>query len=413
MTLPLYKWFQYMGMHPWHKFQLANSMLPVTAQCPSLTFEYAWQSGDRAGRQDVRRSIKRAQDLFTQYANFSPSIEFRDVTLPYPRLGNQALTRFGGGDYTGHWLGFQLPERFIKAAGYEHITTATTPALTYLDLDNDGIFETAQCSTTVPTGTTPDEVYITFAAADYVYNDTEANVITPRSVTISGTTATIVFNTPTLVRPILYTVPRPTQLDPGVLPPTAGSPFASTVRVSRRFCDPNGITFETAQAVLIWESQPYPSWATLGAFNSTTADPAQLAYAPARVGIRDANQGIVYTGESVYNATTGTWVGLSGFSEYRPPDRVKFRYLAGSNDSNLELVIARLAAAELARPVCACTSANKELSEWQTDLARLGATDETYAQPNDFTNPFGSRRGHIFAWRTVQQVQGVVGIIAG
>jgi hypothetical protein len=138
-----------------------------------------------------------------------------------------------------------------------------------------------------------------------------------------------------------------------------------------------------------------------------------LAYAPARANIRDANQGIVYAGESVYNASTGTWSGLTGFSEYRPPDSIKFRYLAGNDSQNLDNVIARLAAAELARPVCACTSANKELGEWQQDLMRLGATDETYAQPNDATNPFGSRRGHIFAWRTVQQIQGVVGIITG
>lgn len=413
MTLPLYKWFQIMGMHPWHKYQLANAMIPVTSQCPDVTYEYAWQVADRAGRQDIRRSIERAEDLFFEYAHFYPSPTFRTVTLPYPRLGNQALTRYTGSDYTGHWMGFQLPDRYIKKMGYEHITTPVTPTLTWLDLDNDGLFETARAIATVPAGTLASEVYCTFVAADYVYDDVGANIITPRSVSIVGTTATILFNTPTLVRPILYTVPRPMQLDPSVLPPTAGSPFAATINVSRRYPDDTGTTLDTAQAVLIWETRPFPPWATVWTFNNATGDPAELAYAPARANIRDANQGIVYTGESVYNASTGEWSGLTGFSECRPPDRVTFRYYAGNDSQNLDIVIARLAAAELARPVCACTSANKELGEWQLDVMRLGSTNETYAQPNDATNPFGSRRGHIFAWRTVQQIQGVTGIITG
>jgi len=413
VTLSLYKWFQIMGMHPWHKYQLANAMIPIESRCPTLTFEYAWQAADRAGRQDVRRSIERAEALFSEYAHFAPSPTFQEVTLPYPRLGNQTLTRYTNSDYTGRWMGFQLPDRYIKKMGYEHITAATTATLTFLDLDSDGLYETARAIATVPAGTLSSELYITFTASDYVYEDVGANVITPRSATVSGTTATIFFNTPTLVRPILYTLPRPTQLDPSVLPPAANSPFAVSVNVARRYCDDTGIDLDTAQAVMIWETRPFPPWATIWSFNNATKDPAELAYAPARVNIRDANQGIVYAGESVYNASTGSWSGFTGFTEYRPPDRIKFRYYAGNDSQNLDVVIARLAAAELARPVCACTSANKELGEWQQDLARLGSTDETYAQPNDTTNPFGSRRGHIFAWRTVQQIQGVVGIITG
>ena len=118
MTLSLYKWFQIMGMHPWHKYQLANAMIPIESRCPTLTFEYAWQAADRAGRQDVRRSIERAEALFSEYAHFAPSPTFQEVTLPYPRLGNQTLTRYTNSDYTGRWMGFQLPDRYIKKMRY-------------------------------------------------------------------------------------------------------------------------------------------------------------------------------------------------------------------------------------------------------------------------------------------------------
>ena len=89
------------------------------------------------------------------------------------------------------------------------------------------------------------------------------------------------------------------------------------------------------------------------------------------------------------------------------------RYESGSTDNLWKTVVARLAAAELTRPICACASANKELAEWQWDLSRNGGSDEVYSPPGDLTNPIGGRRGHIHAWRTFQQLQRTIGFLAG
>lgn len=411
MAISLSKWLYYMDMHPWHSYQLANALLPIESKCNAIVYERSWQGAERAGRADIRRAIAQAETMFTEVTKYAPRKTFREVVLPYPDLGDYRLYNYTSLDARNHWLGINLPEGYIHQLGYEHITTPDTVALTYQDLDGDGIYETASCTATVPTGTQSSEVYCVFSSGDYLYTD--GLEITPRSVSVVGTTATIVFDAWTLVRPILYTVARPSILDPSNLPPSATSPYATTVDVSRRFCDDSGTTLDTAQMVLIWESAPFPNWAVPCTFTDYGPDPSAVAYAVARGGIRNAQQGIVYAGEAVYNATSGEWIGRVSFSECRPPDRIKVRYLAGRDDEYIDVAIARLSAAVMARRICACEGANKEIAEWQFDLARTGATDETYAQPMDLTNPFGSRRGHIYAWRVAQQTQRLVGILAG
>ena len=412
MGLSLQGWFQQMMVHPWHGWQLAHPQLvPVSANCSMVLYEHGWQNADRAGREDIRRSITRAEDLWLQYARYAPKTVYHEVTLPWPVVGDYRLTRFTSSDAKGHWLSSQLDEGYVQKLGYEHITTPDVVALSFADLDNDGLYETATCTATVPAGTTADELYITFTSADYVYPESD-NSIPIRSATITNTTATIILNTTTLVRPILYTVASPKVLDPTILPPTANSPFASTVNVARRYCDDTGTTIDTCQAELIWETAPFPYWAIPWTFNNTTKDPAALAYAIARGGVRDVRQGLVYCGEGVYNPTTG-WSGRVDFSECRPPDRVKFRYQAGINTPNLDIVIARLAAGELARPIAACDTANRYLYNWQFDVSRTGASDERFQTPRNFDNPLGTRRGHIYAWNSIQESMILQGIIAG
>lgn len=411
MAVSLNKWLYYMSMHPWHSYQLAGSLVPLESKCNALVYERSWQGAERAGRADIRRAIADAEQMFYNVTNYAPRLTYREVTVPWPVMGDYRFNNYTSLDTRNHWLGLNAPDGYIKALGYEHTTAAVSAALTYSDDDGDGIYETATAVANVPAGTTNDEVYVTFSAGDYLYND--GIVIQPRAVSIVANVATITFDAWTLVRPIVYTVARPIPLDVSDMPPSATSPYAASVDVSRKYCDGTGTTLDTAQAVLIWESAPYPSWAIPYTFAVNAPDPSAVAYAIARAGIRDARSGIVYAGEAIYNASSNTWTGRVDFSQYRPPDRVKLRYLAGRDEEYIDVAIARLAAAVMARRICACESSNKEIYEWQIDYARLGATTETYAQPSDMTNPFGTRKGHVYAWRVAQQTQRLTGIIAG
>jgi len=81
-------------------------------------------------------------------------------------------------------------------------------------------------------------------------------------------------------------------------------------------------------------------------------------------------------------------------------------------DRKFQVAVARMAAAELARPICACDEANRELYRWQFDLARTGgANDESYGavSATDLDNPFGTRRGHVYAWRMIKEIRNLVG----
>lgn len=408
--LSLTAWLDIMGFNPWHAHQLVNNtLLPITAKCDTTTYEKAWMWADRAGRSDIRQAIEAAEQRLFQYQHVWPSPRFREVTVPFWR---------GATDRYGRWASSILGEGYIQAVGYEHSETPVSAALTFADLDSDTLFETATCTATVPTGTTPEEVAVQFLAAD-CGPVTPQPQIAPRAVSVSGTTATITFDSWTLVKPIKTSSPVVQTFDPLVLPPTAGTAYAASVEVYRHWCDPTGTTDDTAQAVLIWETAPWPSWACCSPVGGDDRDPAATATALARVVIRDGPAGIVALGEAAYDATLGEWVHPCDWARCRAPDRVTLRYQAGIPLDGLQMaepyrtVVARLAAAELARPICACAPANKELYEWQKDLSQTGATDDLYQAPDDATNPLGSRRGHLQAWRHIKQQVRTIGILAG
>ena len=181
-----------------------------------------------------------------------------------------------------------------------------------------------------------------------------------------------------------------------------------------------------AQGVFVWETPPYPSWAnccgsTNLVFSNNATDPASIATAMARVGIRDSRNGIVTPGAVSHDAATGAYTAI-GWGTSRPPDRVILRYYAGQplNEQYqmqefFKGIVARLALAELTERISACDIANRNIYHWQFDLARTsGNADESFGAINssDLNNPFGgTRRGHVYAWRMVKQLNTIKGIV--
>jgi hypothetical protein len=407
--LSLNYWRELLGFHPWHTFQFSNSLIPITSECNGLVYESAYVAADRAGRREIRTAIERAEQLVFQHASFWPSPRFSSVTIGPERYG-----RYGS---DGRWLSVTLPEGEIRALGAETETGANTVNVTYSDADSDDLYETATVTATVPSGTLASEVVCRFLAADC--GPVAPPEIEPRSVSVSGTTATIVFDTWTLTRPVRYASPIQQSLDPGNGAAPGVTVVAQQIEVLRRRADPTGTTTDTAMALLTWETSPWPSWACCPS-GGASYDPAATATAIARAVIRDAAAGIVAFGEASYNPSIAQWDAACNWSQCRPPDRITIRYQAGIPREGTRMredwavVVARLAAAELARPICACTSANKELDEWQTDLSRTGVGQmDLFQAPQDFDNPLGSRRGQVYAWRSIQRSQRVLGVYAG
>ena len=374
-----------LGVSPLHAWGLGGAAAPVASKCNTLVQEYAWQDAQAVGRAEIRAAIATAEARLRDYLGYSVAPHYTSDTLAWPMAWSPTV---------------QLAEGYIEAVGVEQLTPIDEVALSFSDIDGDGLDDTF--SATLPTDETdPEHLVVFFAETDRF--DAMAPLdrwrIAPVSITIADGEATITGRKWLLVKPALYEMVRQVALD-------AANPavFVQQLAVySRHTVDP--------QATLSWNARPYPSCC------STTTDPAGVATATARVGIVDARYGIVQPAEAVL--TDGVWRAVS-WSGCVPPDRVTVSYRAGvplvggQMDPSWQIVVARLAAAELSAPICACAGANHELSRWQTDLARTGGNnDEQFGAvtQEQLNNPFGSRRGHIYAWQRVKHLHDVRGFL--
>lgn len=431
--LPLETWRQILGYNPFHFYGLSNSDVPVTASCPTLVKEYSWQGTDAVGRSDIRAAIESAETLLAAYLGYHPAPKYTEVTLPWPRYFDNSRSRFATWDATGRWIAPRIPDSgYVQAIGVELLTlignvTVAGASLVFTDADGDNIEDTFT-ATIATTETDATKIAVYFIAADRLDSQPVGARwrVEPVQVTITAGVATIVGRIWLTVRPILYQGVNPQPLDPGDV--TASGPYAQSLAVYVRTTDPNGLTITDSQAVIIWETTPcHGWWCCCGCqdvtYNPSGAvnDPAAIASAIAHGTIRDSRTGLVGIGGAVYNATTGVWGSMPWGNCQGEPDRVTVRLLSGyplDADNQMspayKVAVARLAMAELARPICACDTANRELYNWQFDLSRSGgANSESYGliTREQLNNPLGTRRGAVYAWQQVRNLRMTPGMV--
>lgn len=418
-VLSLEEFRRILQYHPAHFWGLAdtgaNAVVPVTSNCNAIVKQYGWQDTDAAGRAEIAEAILSAEHKLSDYLGYYPAPHYIEETIPYARFLDSRFWRGGSADADGRWAAVRVKEQLVQDVGVETLTSIGSVNLALSDEDGDGLDDTwtASIATTV---TDADEIAVYFAAADRYLDETvgERWRIQPVEVKITGGVCYLRGPAWILVKPALYEPPGLEAIDP-----TAAGNFITTVEVYRRYTSGNGNTEATAQGLFTWETPPYPESCCGDSnltFNGTETDPASIATAIARVGIRDARTGLLIPGTAVY--ASGMWSAVT-WGTCRPPDRVTIRYRAGypmqngHMDKKLQVLVARLAMAELARPICGCDEANRELYRWQKDLAQSGANDEVYnVSPADLDNPFGTRRGHIEAWKQVRKLKQVRGLAA-
>ena len=427
--LPLYSFFEILGFHPWHAFGIAGTGdLAVSTGCDTLVRRYEWQNSDAVGTKAIEMAIETAESKLTQYLGYSPAPHYVTEVQPWPRLADGGARHFAaGGDW--RWLTVQTTEGQIRAVGVETVAAiSTNAAVTYTDEDGDGFDDTFTVSAAT-TLTDASQVAVYFSSADRFNGWGSSTALSPRwrlqpvQITISGGTVTVRGPKQLCVKPIKYEGVVNIGAN-GLDPNTAGN-FVTTLDIYRRYTAIDGNTVDTSQAVIIWETRPSHGWwccctsCAVSAYGGSSYDPAAVAQAVARVGIRDARRGLLTPAESSYDATTGIWSSLD-WTVCAEPDRVTLRYLAGfplGSDGHMQepfrTVVARLAAAELARPVCGCDAANRELYHWQFDLSQTAKGDELFGiSQENLNNPLGTRRGHVQAWKFIMDQQQLTGILA-
>lgn len=417
--LPLETFRSQFSYNPWHWWGLTSTAnFPVSDLCNSLVYQYAWQANDSAGRVDVLQAIESAETRLREHLRYSIAPRYVVEVLQVPRWFDGRLDRLQYSGMDGRWLNVQLGEGKIRAIGTETRTligtvTSAGGSLTYSDADGDSLNDTftATIATTV---TDVSEIEVMFVSADRWTGEAAGDkwAIKPVNVTISGGTATIKGRIWQIVKPALYESGQP-------LAPATSSNYATSLEIYRHYCNTNGQTNETAQALLIWETRPYPFYYTSATPTiQNSADPAAVGYAQARVSLRDAERGIVGFGEAAYDTVSAQWIAF-GKIKY-PPDRIEIRYLAGDAlDSQGHMqekwakAASRFAAAELGKRICACESASRMIYEQQIDRAFGGdaRVEKFTMSQDDQLSPFGYKEGQLQAWRIVRNQRQLVGVL--
>lgn len=407
--LPLDIWRAELGLHPWHFWGLADTQIvPVTANCDSIVAEYSWQRNDMAGRDDIRRAIERAEQALHTYLGYWPAPKYVETPpLTWPRFNDASQVRYIDQDATGRRVAMPAPDFYVQAMGIEQLSLIGSAAVVYSDPDGDTLdeFWTAQIATTE---TDPTRLAVYFSALNRLPVNTAVADrwrIQPVSISIAGGIATITGNTWLMVRPVLYQRPRLQAIDP-----TNPANFVATIEVYTRTTNGNGNSVSTAQATLQFESSDCGGWGssfcTCGTANGST-DPGTIGEVIARAGIRDKQLGLITPAAAVYDSSSGAWASAMCSTCYAEPDRVVLRYLAGyplGSDGLMaerwQQVVTMLGAAELKRRIAACRETNERLHDLQLDLTLESTETERYrVAQRDLENPFGTRLGHVQAWK--------------
>lgn len=393
--LPLDEWARLMGINPLH-FNQVNLTELQNDFCGQLWFQHRWQNNTAIGREAISEAIAEAEANIERYIGYSLLATWRiDERRPAVRANRPELVNIGTEDV--RWYNqIVISEAKKWITGGQRATTLieADATIVYTDEDADGYDETA--TVTVAAGALSEtceiKAFFPGKAADSTWE------IKPlRSVTLTGANFVLVFNREQAVLESLQEA-----LNPGRVEGTADDSFLTEVDIYRVFNDPQ------SQASLLWEPLGSSCSCNGGgcescAYASQTAcviargDPenAILAYHPA-------------TWDSDEEQFDATRLALD-----RTPDLVRLWYLAGNKDNTQECplvtmepywarIVARYATAIIPKEPCGCTESDFE--RWQEDLSYLTGADQLNAYqlaPRELSNPFGTRRGAVEAWRAV------------
>lgn len=406
--LSIAEWAAIIGFHPLHiegvTYTHENETPP---SCEVAILQHAWQAHDTTSRDDVANAIATSEQLIEQQLGYHliPSWDADEWHKPTSQRRPEAWYT-PAYDLAGRGPVAKVEWKDFISGGIEAKTLIAPAAttITWAAKNARGIY-VGSVTAIVPTGTQDCEVELYYPG-----HDGDAGYqIRPVQVSIVGTTATITFRRELVVsEDILESLStEPADYDDA-------ADFLSTVDVYRHWNDPS------SQVTFMWEPG---SWC--GVCDGTTG--CQQCSYMTKTGclyLRSTpRQGMVSWTPGVWNAETSVF-DLDGCGLVSP-DLIRLNYYSGHRattgcprtmDRRWADIVAKMACAFLERPMCDCTADTWEY--WREDLAVLsgGEQNKTYSftlRDAAGNNPFGTRRGHLYAWAqiTSYDVAAVRGIV--
>lgn len=390
--LPLDTWASIIGISPWEMNQ-CRYPASKSAQCGDSMYQFPWQR-DHLSREEVGEAIADAERMLAQELLYWPYPRyFVNEVQQYPRPHQRPLFGFAG-DIRGNWKTVQLNWKKIQSGGLFNRTaigTILAAAITKLDEDGDGIFETFTATITDPaigSISDPYELALYFSAGDrHGEALSEAWRIRPLIISISGNTATFRGHRTLLINPEIEFAVTPTQLDA-----TNDSNYVTTLECQRAFTDSTATAALPYQGVAEWKAIP-------DCTQDCTFEIKELC-----LGEHNNDQGRVFAS---FGAPS-TWP----FPD-RDPDRVAVNYVAGlpleNGQVNGELarMITYLSLSLLANEKCGCDRSNRLIDRWRRPILRF-EDNTTPGGAQAFARngtPFPMTAGGQYAWTRVLRMR--------
>ena len=390
---------------------VSDVIFPANLACRTI-FQHEWQDHDAVSREEIAREIDLAEQDIANYMGWWPAPRWiaQDVAM-YPRFHRREY-------YSGQGLNVRYQLKSIKAdygkiiepgqRAVTYISTAVAQGApcskTFSDEDGDGFDETVTITCTGITTTDECEIKVYFADHN---GDPEWEIRPPRTRTLVGGTWTATFWAWQLIDPDLWET-IPTHAEGGTPPVNldAAASYVTEVDIYREYNDPTATS-----AVMYWEPEPSSLSGSICGCGGTGCVHCTLTEQEGCATIRNAELGYLTIAPGTYSDDDGAWVSAE-WSVCRDPDQVKVYYYCG-NLSELNRagrrcvglsdqwarVIAHLATARLRRPLCDCSGVSSLVDWLQEDLAVSTRESAKTVLWDDLSNPFGTRRGEMEAYR--------------
>lgn len=394
--LPLATWAKILGLHPLHFEQVAYTPdSRSTTLCDQALFQYSWQESDRTGREEIAQAIADAEDMLERQLGWrlTPTWE-SDEWKATARPNQPELQINNPRDIRGYASTIKASWAKVLTGGIEAKTLVEADApIVWSDEDSDGYFETGTVTTTVgDVAACEIETYYPEHDGDPAYQ------IRPINVTVSALgVATITFRRELcVVEDILE------SMDPFPATATDDDHFLDVLDVYRHYNDP------VTQVTLMWSPR--------GCSECVGQGCALCAYT--------VQTGCIHlrsTSESaILGWSPGTYDLASDSFLPQPlvgpgaPDLARLYYRAGHQaprgcdtvmDPKWARIVTYLSLALLDRPGCDCTA--NVWAYWRQDMGISSGGDQDVvfggaARQYSAGNPFGTRRGAVYAWDRVR-----------
>ncbi len=404
--LSLDRWAEIIGLDGRHFNQIVTAAKPNTS-CTVVWKQFAWQENHQLSREDVALAIQTAEGLIEDQVGYHllPTWEVDEriamTKAAIPEVINVSLLTARRFPTT-----FRVRRGHIISGGIETKNLVEAGAVVvYTDDDGDGYPEVATITATIPASVTltdPDEVAV-FVSGEGGHNDWEIRplkspVSRRRSVTISGSTITIVMQRELLADPDLTLALNPTAIDGN-----DDTQFSSTVDVYQRRNDPQQM------ATLMWA----PREGDL----CNCADSSCVTCAQSLgVGCLVANnfrQGIFSVNPASFASATETFTAAEP-TVRRAPDNLRVWYYSGFQDKGAdaptlemegqwERAVTYLSMTYLTRFLCECQNVQNFVRRMTEDVGAVVATGTSASSfrisDRTLNNPWGTMRGAILAWQ--------------